>query len=128
MRFSLAKLLGLTTAVSLLSGAWVMDGQRQAAAVAAIQDLGGHVYYETESVLPQEWVDKLSGMLGDDFVRRVHTACPAYDKYDQSLPHLKRLRGLERVYYWLTPPDVTAERLAADLPGVELQSKMIRVF
>ncbi len=108
LRFTLRSLLLALTAVALVFGVWINRGQRQTAAVHAIQRDRAQVSYDYQfrngtwssteydangaSPFPQ-WLVKA---LGPDYFHRV---IEVHLFKSESLPHLERLNGLEAVIY-----------------------------
>ena len=100
-QFSLRTLLVLVAVVAVWLALLVNAATKQREAVAAIEALGGHVFYEHESnspaeLLGPEWLRELVGE--EYFVTIIVVGLNSTKVTDAGLEHLKGLTSLQRLY------------------------------
>lgn len=139
LQFSLRGFLIMLTAFAVWLGVVAHRAREQREAVEAIRALGGYVLYEGEDRFGEEaeqagpaWLRKI---IGDDYFYNVagvgfgYFWRPGYYWHSTSvpdsdilkvLPHLKRLRTLERVSLPSETSNGTLDKLKAALPDCEV--------
>ena len=129
LRFSLRAMLLFTAIIAVWFGSLANRAQKQRAAVAAIQEAGGHVFYDQTKVYVKEKTISLEAgtprnsplhrFIGEDYFRNVEVVSLEKPVTDDLLEHLQSLLSLNTVLLLGKAQESVAEVEAA-LPNVEV--------